>query len=260
MTEKENNEVRQLLLHLSTIHEGQYESVISDVVNHIFPNPQDVEKTISGTSTDFITYLDKEYPKIAKNVFHPPICLFYKGNIGLLTDDSKKKVSIAYTCDYKNFNDVMRILPQGEDIIYVIGAKPYNDDIDDLIIERYSKTNPIIFVLACGFNQFQNQELIDLVVSKGGLVITEYPQDVPYKQENFPNRFRVMNALSNSIMILSYKKLSGVSLLIDFALTDGKTIMTVPTNVDEDLDNNQLIYEGAIPVFTQELFLDTIRS
>lgn len=70
--------------------------------------------------------------------------------------------------------------------------------------------------------------------------------------DNFMGRYRIMTALADKVVIpCGVKNRSGSMLLITHALTLGKEIFVVPTSLAEkEYVNNQLIYEGAIPIYT----------
>ena len=109
-----------------------------------------------------------------------------------------------------------------------------------------------VCVLGCGIDYpylLENKELRNAVASTGALV-SEYPPACPAASHNFPQRNRIISALSDGVIVVEAPKKSGSMITVDFALKQGKDVFAVMGNVDSPYStgSNQLIKDGAVPV------------
>lgn len=109
-----------------------------------------------------------------------------------------------------------------------------------------------VCVLGCGIDYdylLENKELRN-AVSVSGALVSEYPPGSPAVSHNFPQRNRIIAALSSGVVVVEAPKKSGSMITVDFALKQGKDVFAVMGNVDSPYSagSNQLIKEGAIPI------------
>lgn len=109
-----------------------------------------------------------------------------------------------------------------------------------------------VCVLGCGIDYdylLENKELRNAIALTGALV-SEYPPGSPAVSHNFPQRNRIISALSNGVIVVEAPKKSGSMITVDFALKQGKDVFAVMGNVDSPYStgSNQLIKEGAVPI------------
>ena len=109
-----------------------------------------------------------------------------------------------------------------------------------------------VCVLGCGIDYdylMENKDLRDAVARTGAL-ISEYPPGHPSSSHNFPQRNRIISALSDGVVVVEAPIKSGSMITVDFALKQGKDVFAVMGNVDSPYSagSNLLIKEGAVPV------------
>lgn len=120
-------------------------------------------------------------------------------------------------------------------------------------IDSYSHIGGIkrtIAVLGSGFNNIYPSENLDLakeIIKNNGLLISEYPVEEKAKPQYFPERNRIISALSMGIIVVEAKLKSGTFITVDLALEEGKSIYAVPGNINSIYSEgtNELIKEGA---------------
>lgn len=196
-----------------------------------------------------ITIQDKEYPKLLKNIYDPPIVLYYKGNKEILNnfgiamigcrDCSKYGQDVAknfsYNLSNKNIN-IISGLAKGIDTYSHVGA-----------ILAKGKT---IAVVGNGLDTIypkENEKVIDKIIELGGCIISEYPLGTKPEKINFPARNRIISGMSNAVIVVEAKKKSGTLITVDFALEQGKDVFVVPGNINSinSVGTNDLIKQGA---------------
>lgn len=114
-----------------------------------------------------------------------------------------------------------------------------------------------IAILPCGLDSpypASNRPLARRILTQGGALISEYPEgSTPFKQ-NFIARNRLVSGIADGILVTEAAEKSGTLHTINFALSQGKTVMAVPGPITSDLSRgtNNLIRAGATPITKPE--------
>ncbi len=250
--------IRDILIYFSFKYEGDYEKIMKaiktkETIDMDFYNKIDF-------SINCITILDNNYPEEFKQLYKPPLILYYEGDINLLF--YKKKLSVVGTRKPSSYgkkvmhmiiNEVLKM----EDVLIVSGlARGIDTLAHTLCLENKRKT---IAVLAQGIDKYylkNNQELLDRIKQEG-LVISEYPPGVKIKKENFSFRNRIIAVLSKNIFVPEANSKSGTSITLNYALELGRNVLCVPKNIDADSLCNTFISQGAKPIIS---FYDVLED
>lgn len=197
----------------------------------------------------YITINSDIYPEKLKNIYDPPVILFYKGNIELiknkcisivgarLASEYGKKISERISNDLAKDYTIVSGLATGIDYFAHKGA--------------INSKNGTIGVIGSGIDIVypkENKRLYDLMFEKG-LVLSEYPVGERPCATNFPARNRIISGIADGVIVVEAAKRSGALITADFALEQGKNVYAVPGNIDSFLSfgTNELIKNGAIP-------------
>ncbi len=110
-----------------------------------------------------------------------------------------------------------------------------------------------IAVLGNGFNNIFPTENIPLyheIISKKGLVLSEYPPEEKAKSKNFLERNRIVSGLSKGILIIEAMHRSGTSVTARLAKEQERKVFILPHEIDDKngVGTNRLIRKGAILV------------
>lgn len=120
-------------------------------------------------------------------------------------------------------------------------------------------------VLGCGVDVIypsENVDLYDAILNSGGGIISEYPPGTKPYAWQFPNRNRLISALSDCILVMEARKRSGTLTTVSQALDQGKDIFALPGRTTDSLSAscNQLISEGAGLLSTPEVLLEFLKK
>lgn len=213
----------------------------------------DIEKLIEKKHISYTFYGADNYPNRLYNIKNPPMVLFYKGK---LPQEGNKSVgivgaracteygkSVAYETAKKlayNNVDVISGMARGIDSMAHLGS-----------IDTGGSTYAI---LGCGVDvcyPAQNIEIYEKISKRGG-IISEYIPGTKPLAWHFPNRNRIISALSDSILMVEAKEKSGSFITVDYALEQGKNVYALPGRMTDMLSVgcNRLISEGAIPLIS----------
>ena len=106
-----------------------------------------------------------------------------------------------------------------------------------------------IAVLGGGFHHIypkQNTSLYQDIVEKG-LVISEYPPDLPPARYHFPERNRIISGMTYGTLVIEAMEKSGTSITVDQALDQGREVYAVPGSplIPQTKGCHQMIQDGA---------------
>ena len=246
----EDLKVRKMLLALSLQNGGDYERTMAALMTYQFPSVEEIEAAESKIKCQYITFIDPEYPKALQETFHPPVVLYYYGDISLL-DDTAHTIAVIGSRDAsdlginKTTEMVKELVP---DYTIVSGMARGIDTAAH--ISALNNKGKTIAVLGCGIDYCYPPENYDLykILKKKGLVISEYPSTTPPEADNFPRRNRIIAGLAKGILITEAKRRSGTLITVHFAQSMTKEVMCVPYRTEDESGCNQLIKEGAYMV------------
>ena len=202
---------------------------------------------------DFYSYWHPRYPKLLKEIYHPPMGIYVRGE---LPDDEIDTVAIigARKCSRYGATVAYEIAKDlgKTNVIVVSGmARGIDSEGHKGILDGGGKT---IAVLGCGVDICyppENRELMKRIM-ENGCILSEYPPGMPAVPGNFPARNRIIAGLSKMVVVVEAGKKSGTLITADMALECGRDVYVVPGNVTSALSygTNALIKQGC-PIITE---------
>ena len=237
---------------LAIKYDGQWEKMYESIKKKSFFSSEEVENYISKISTDYIFVTSSDYPRFfLTQLSCPPIVIFYKGDLSLLTDRKKwNYVGIVGSRNVSPYGeesvrDIVKGLPK--DCVIVSGlAKGIDRVAHEAALDNGMKT---IAVLGSGIDYVyprENAWLYKRIIDEGGLILSEYPCSTQPKPDQFVFRNRIVAALSDFVLIGEAYDRSGSSTTVNFALQCGKTVGCIPYPRNCKSLCNKLIKDGAV--------------
>ena len=167
-----------------------------------------------------ITFDHENYPKKLQHIDDPPLILYAKGNLETLNKESsvaligKRKVSRygSEASEQMGYNFAK------ENFVIVSGLAL---GCDTHAHKGCVKANGLgIAVLAHGLDQVHpnsNKNLVDKLIEKNGLLITEYSLGTNPMKFNYVERDRIQSGLSEAVIVLESDEISGTMQTVQFA-------------------------------------------
>ena len=179
-----------------------------------------------------LTLKSKNYPEKLKNIENPPFVIFAKGDLSLLNKTSVGVVGSRTPTNYgRVVTEKFAIEIAKAGVVIVSGLAFGVDSVaHSAAIKASGKT---IAVLGGGFNNIypSNNDGLANEISEKGLLISEYRPSFKPTRYSFPQRNRIIAALSEGILITEAAQKSGSLHTKNFAIEYGKEVFVVPGNI-----------------------------
>lgn len=210
--------------------------------------PESYARSIQELGIKWLTIFDEGYPQLLKQIYDPPIILYYKGQVDVLNTKSLAVVGTRKMTGYGRAvteNFVRGLASAGLTIVSGL-ARGVDAQAHKSAIDTGGST---IAVLGGGLKNIyppENRNLSEQIVESGA-VISEFPPDFPSTPGNFPSRNRILSGLSLAVLVTEAAEDSGSLITARLALEQGREVFAVPGPITSDLSKGpaNLIREGA---------------
>ena len=184
-------------------------------------------------SADFVTLADEEYPRQLKNIFTPPLILYYFGEFRKEDENSVAIVGTRKPSVY------------GRNVAKNISAELTNAGLTivsglargiDSVAHRECLANGgrTIAVIGSGLDVVypaENKELFARI-KENGMIISEYLLGTKPDARNFPRRNRIISGLTLGTVIVETAINGGAMHTAAYALDQGREVFAVPGNIN----------------------------
>lgn len=200
-----------------------------------------------------VSLKDEEYPESLKNISHPPLFLYYKGDLSLVQEKIIAVVGTRRATVYGRnaCEKIVDDLTEG-DVVTVSGLAAGIDSIcHKRTIKKGGKT---IAVVGSGLDVIypsENKKLWEEIGEKG-LLISEFPLGTPPFAYNFPQRNRIIVGLSRGVAVIESKEKGGSLITAYLALEEGRDVFAVPGDIysPASIGTNELIKKSEAKLIT----------
>ncbi|MDA3808781.1 MAG: DNA-processing protein DprA [Spirochaetaceae bacterium] len=202
------------------------------------------------------------YPYQLKEIYNPPFILFYRGilpqqgTLNISVVGTRKATGIALKEAYALSFDLAR---SGSGIISGLAA-----GIDSAAHKgAIAGKSYTAAVFGCGIDRIYpsaNKDLASSILDNGGALLSEYPPGTIPARYNFPERNRIVSALSEAVVVVESPLNSGALITADFALEQGREVFVlhIPSETAAGAGTMNLIKEGASSVSTAIELLNSL--
>ena len=208
----------------SETYEKMVNSIEKDEIYQIVEN-------LDRRGIKVISKCDKDIFPDKLDCVEPVICLYAKGDINLL----KYRYNIAIVGSREN-SDYGKIVTQKfareltqYGFVIVSGMARGVDTIAHRTCLQYG--GKTIAVLCGGFNKIypaSNRGLFQKIIDTGGLVLTEQRPELESTRYLFPDRNRIISAISRGVVITEAGEKSGTTYTINYAIECGTELFAIP--------------------------------
>lgn len=215
--------------------------------------------SIRKAGISWLTIFDENYPYLLKQIYDPPIVIYYKGQM----KKDEKSIAVVGTRKITGYGRVVteqfvkRLVEGGLTIVSGL-ARGIDAEAHSSTIRAGGRT---IAVLGGGLKNIyppENRSLAEKIIERGGLVLSEFPPDYPSMPGNFPARNRIISGLSLGVLVVEAAEDSGSLITARIALEQGREVFAVPGPITSTLSRGpiDLIKEGARPTIDPQDILE----
>ncbi len=236
-------------LHGAIGHKGRDLAALTD--KSLVP-AQRILNYCEATSVDIIAYDDPRYPQRLFELSNPPALLYCKGTLSL--PDKTPIIGVVGTRSMTGYGKrhafriscelaaagalIVSGMARGIDAVAAVGA-----------LHMGGQT---IAVLGSGIDVVYPAEHRTLYaqIAENGAVVTEYPPGARPERYHFPQRNRLISALSDGVLLIEGSGSSGALITAGIAQDSGKKVFALPGDADRITSEapNLLIQRGAVAV------------
>ncbi len=217
---------------------------------------QDEVARVGQAGASIISLSDMEYPARLKEIYDPPVILFVKGSVELLSKPGLAVVGTRHPTPYgTGMAERLATDLAGRGLVIISGmARGIDTAAHRGAIAAKGKT---IAVLGTGIDIFypkENTRLAEQILAFGGAIISEFPIGTSPQPQNFPIRNRIISGMSAGVLVVEAAEYSGTRITSRCALEQNRDVYAVPGNVTNknSWGPNTLIKQGAKLVATWE--------
>ncbi len=213
-------------------------------------NETEIEKQLAQEQIQVISIHQPEYPKEFLVLNDAPFCLFIRGGLShlpRLAVVGPRKPSAYAKHITQQF---VKELVTNHQLSIVSGLAFGVDSIaHQTAITHGGHT---IAVVPGGVNNHgiapqKHLPLAENILSHQGALISEKPINAPITPYAFPERNRIIAALSQATLVIEAAQTSGALITASYALEQGKDVLAIPQNITSEtsIGVNRLISQGA---------------
>jgi len=227
-------------------------------------NEEKITKILKQENIYCLTKEDNDYPKLLKEIYDPPFCLFVKGKLS----NNDYNLAVVGTRKFSSYGKqvteelVNELSNQGITIVSGLAL-----GIDGIAHETTIKNGGhTIAVLGSGINQAhisprEHLNLAKRIIEAGGAIISEYPPGTIPTRYTFPRRNRIVAGMSLGTLVIEAPESSGALITAQCALDNNREVFAVPqnTNTLNSAGGNNLLKTGAHLVTKAQDILEVLE-
>ena len=210
----------------------------------------------AGAGVTVISMEDPVYPPHLKEIYDPPLILYVRGNLEVLTQPGIAMVGTRHPTPYgSGMAERLACDLAAQGLVIISGmARGVDTASHRGAISAKGKT---VAVFGTGVDVIypkENSRLSEQILALGGALISEFPLATFAAPQNFPIRNRIISGMSVGVLVVEAAEYSGTRITARCALEQNRDVFAVPGNVTNrnSWGPNTLIKQGAKLVATWE--------
>ena len=225
--------------------------------------PENTLDFVLNKNIKILTYEDKNYPYMLRQIPNPPMTLFYKGDLFSCNLDRTVAFVGSRKASTNGKESVRKIISdlKDTDLCVVSGLATGIDSVShQSAIENNLKT---IGVIASGLDftyPSTNKYLYEKIEAESGAVVTEYYPTFEPTKFRFPQRNRIVTGLSYGTVVGEAAIKSGALISANLTLEQGRELMCIPGSIGKVNTEGiyKLLKDGATMVTSGEDILNAL--
>lgn len=184
---------------------------------------------MEGQGISACCYEQPEYPALLKEIFNPPYCIYYRGDVHCLGKECISIVGTRNVCREAASATLDFAREAALDGLTVVSG---NANGIDSFAHRGAlasgKEGSTACILPCGIDTIVpvgHKAMVARIIQTGGVVLSEYIPGTPAEKWRFVQRNRLIAALSPATVVMQAPPGSGALITAEFALEYDRDVM-----------------------------------
>jgi DNA processing protein len=203
-----------------------------------------------------VTMDDPSYPPRLKEIYDPPLILYVRGNLEILTKPGIAMVGTRHPTPYgSGMAERLAYDLAAQGLVIISGmARGVDTASHRGAIAAKGKTLAVFGTGVDVIYPKENSRLSEQILALGGALISEFSLGTFAAPQNFPIRNRILSGMSIGVLVVEAAEYSGTRITARCALEQNRDVFAVPGNVTNknSWGPNTLIKQGAKLVATWE--------
>jgi DNA processing protein len=217
---------------------------------------QDELARATAADVHILALEDPAYPPPLRQIYDPPLVLYVRGEVGVLSRPGIAVVGTRHPTPYgTGMAERLACDLAARGLIIFSGlARGVDSAAHRGAISAKGKT---VAVLGTGIDVIypkENTRLSEQMLALGGALVSEFALSTFPAPQNFPIRNRIISGISSGVLVVEAAEYSGTRITSRCALEQNREVFAVPGNVTNknSWGPNTLIKQGAKLVATWE--------
>lgn len=219
--------VNRILVESKSINKSNIDLNISDFeVFNAFDKAQKIMELSNASDVKIISIFDDIFPNNLKQIANPPIVLYLKGNIQIFNNKSIAIIGTRKPIEFSrdNARKATQYFIKNNFIIVSGLALGIDSEVHRTCVEQDGKTIAVLPSSLDNIVPRNNIKLAQLILEKGGMLLSEYPIHSEPQKFTYIERDRLESALSSAVIIVETEKNGGTMHAARFAIKQNKVI------------------------------------
>jgi DNA processing protein len=203
-----------------------------------------------------ISLEDPSYPPRLKEIYDPPLVLYVRGNVDVLTQPGIAVIGTRHPAPYgSGMAERLACDLASQGLVIISGmARGVDTASHRGAIAAKGKTLAVFGTGVDVIYPKENSRLAEQILALGGALISEFSLGTFPAPQNFPIRNRILSGMSVGVLVVEAAEYSGTRITARCALEQNRDVFAVPGNVTNknSWGPNTLIKQGAKLVATWE--------
>ena len=254
---------------------SELHQVVSDRIAHAILAPIAdttralIDKTLiwaDQPGNHILTWADSAYPQALLEIADPPLMLYVKGQVDLLTRPSiavvgSRNATAQGVTNAEKFSEAL----SEAGLTIVSGMALGIDTAAHRGSLKFSGANggSSVAVIGTGADIVYPARNRDLAhqLAQEGCIVSEYPLGTPAIAANFPRRNRIISGLARGVLVVEAAAQSGSLITARMAAEQGRDVFAIPGSIHSPLSKgcHQLIRQGAKLVESAQDILEELK-
>jgi DNA processing protein len=252
------------------------QKIVPDRIARLLASPPTTEETeriaravewASLPGNHVLTLADVDYPPTLLDISDPPILLYAKGRVELLSRPSLAVVGSRNATAQGIANAARFSEALGHAGLTIISGMALGIDTaahqGGLLTAKNGGGGSTIAVIGTGADivyPARNRALAHQI-AETGCIVSEYPLGMPAIASNFPRRNRIISGLARGVLVIEAALQSGSLITARMAAEQGRDVFAIPGSIHSPLSKgcHQLIKQGAKLVESAQDILEELH-